>query len=60
MRQFASGRVQLDRRKEEGTPIKKLCKSCALTRMRPNDGDVAALAAFAAAEKAKRRLIAEL
>ena len=44
----------------EKGPIKKLCKSCALTRTRPNDNDRPALAAFAAAEKAKRRLIAEL
>jgi hypothetical protein len=32
----------------------------ALTRTRPDDADTAALAAFAVAEKAKRRLIAEL
>ena len=38
----------------------QLCTSCALTRTRPNDADTKALAAFAAAEKAKRRLIAEL
>jgi hypothetical protein len=44
----------------EKGPIKKLCRSCALTRTRPNDNDTKALAAFAAAEKAKRRLIAEL
>lgn len=37
-----------------------LCDSCRLTRTRPNDADTEALAAFAAAEKAKRRLIAEL
>ena len=37
-----------------------LCASCALTRTRPNDTDTKAMAAFAAAEKAKRRLIAEL
>ncbi len=41
-------------------PIRKLCVSCALTRTRPNDADTVALAAFARAEKAKRRLIAEL
>jgi hypothetical protein len=41
-------------------PVRRLCTSCALTRTRPNDADVAALAAFAEAEKAKRRLIAEL
>jgi hypothetical protein len=44
----------------EKGPIRKLCRSCALTRTRPNDADTKALAAFAAAEKAKRRLIAEL
>lgn len=36
------------------------CTSCALTRTRPRDGDAKAMAAFAVAEKAKRRLIAEL
>jgi hypothetical protein len=41
-------------------PIDKLCTSCALTRTRPNDSDTKALPAFANAEKAKRRLIAEL
>jgi hypothetical protein len=37
-----------------------LCASCALTRTRPRDDDPSALAAFADAERAKRRLIAEL
>ena len=37
-----------------------LCASCGLTRTRPHDADAIALAAFAAAERAKRRLIAEL
>ncbi|MFC6014574.1 zinc-binding metallopeptidase family protein [Nocardia lasii] len=37
-----------------------LCLSCRLTRTRPNDADKAGLAAFADAEKAKRRLIFEL
>ena len=41
-------------------PVRQLCTSCALTRTRPNDADTVALAAFALAEKAKRRLIAEL
>ena len=41
-------------------PAGLLCTSCALTRTRPNDADTKALAAFAEAEKAKRRLIAEL
>jgi hypothetical protein len=44
----------------EKDPVRKLCASCRLTRTRPNDTDTKALAAFAAAEKAKRRLIAEL
>lgn len=38
----------------------ELCASCRLTRSRPNDSDTKALTAFAVAEKAKRRLIAEL
>jgi hypothetical protein len=37
-----------------------LCTSCALTLERPNDNDTKGLAAFARAEAAKRRLIAEL
>jgi hypothetical protein len=37
-----------------------LCTSCALTRTRPNDADTTAMTAFAAAEQAKRRLVAEL
>ncbi|MBP1821106.1 putative zinc-binding metallopeptidase [Mycobacterium sp. OAE908] len=44
----------------EKGPVARLCASCVLTRTRPNDNDTTALAAFAAAEKAKRRLIAEL
>lgn len=43
-----------------GASAGTLCASCALTRTRPNDADTAALPAFAEAEKAKRRLIAEL
>ncbi|MBU8810322.1 putative zinc-binding metallopeptidase [Mycolicibacterium goodii] len=38
----------------------ELCESCALTRTRPADSDTKAMAAFAVAERAKRRLIAEL
>jgi len=38
----------------------ELCTSFTLTRARPNDTDTAALAAFAAAEKARRRLVVEL
>ncbi len=41
-------------------PVRQLCASCRLTRTRPNDNDPTALAAFAVAERAKRRLIAEL
>jgi hypothetical protein len=37
-----------------------LCFNCSLTRTRPNDADLAALAAFAAAESAKRWLLFEL
>jgi hypothetical protein len=44
----------------EKVPVRKLCTSCALTRTRPSDADIKALAAFAVAERAKRRLIAEL
>jgi len=44
----------------EKGPIPQLCASCVLTRTRPTDSDTKALTAFAAAEKAKRRLIAEL
>ncbi len=44
----------------EKAPVRKLCTSCALTRTRPNDADTKALAAFAVAERAKRRMIAEL
>ena len=40
--------------------VAELCASCKLTRSRPSDGDTAALAAFAAAEQAKRRLVVEL
>ena len=38
----------------------ELCVSCRLTRTRPNDSDTTAMTAFAVAERAKRRLIAEL
>ncbi|HEX2285127.1 MAG TPA: putative zinc-binding metallopeptidase [Mycobacterium sp.] len=44
----------------EKGPVARLCTSCALTRTRPDDNDAKALTAFAAAEKAKRRLIVEL
>lgn len=38
----------------------ELCGSCALTRTRPADGDGDAMAAFARAEAAKRRLVYQL
>ncbi len=38
----------------------RLCRSCELTRTRPNDADRAGLAAFASAEAAKRRVIMQL
>ncbi|MGV0742530.1 zinc-binding metallopeptidase family protein [Mycolicibacterium sp. XJ870] len=41
-------------------PGEQLCASCALTRTRPADADVTAMVSFAEAERAKRRLIAEL
>ena len=44
----------------EVRPVRQLCASCVLTRTRPRDSDLAALAAFAGAERAKRRLVAEL
>lgn len=44
----------------EKAPVRRLCASCALTRTRPHDDDVKALAAFATAETAKRRVIVEL
>lgn len=37
-----------------------LCASCRLTRTRPSDADVVGMTAFAVAENAKRRLVAEL
>ena len=37
-----------------------LCVSCRLTTVRPNDGEAGAMAAFADAESAKRRLIFQL
>ena len=43
-------------RKDASTP---LCASCVLTRTRPQDDDEAGLVAFAAAEHAKRRFVAE-
>jgi len=41
-------------------PVRALCSSCKLTRTRPNDNDAPALAAFASAERAKRRMLIEL
>lgn len=42
------------------SPVAQLCASCTLTRTRPADDDTKAMAAFATAEQAKRRLIVEL
>lgn len=44
----------------ETSPDPGLCRSCVLTRTRPNETDIKAMAAFADAERAKRRLIVEL
>jgi hypothetical protein len=44
----------------ETGPFRQLCTSCALTRTRPSDDDTKAMASFAIAERAKRRLIVEL
>jgi hypothetical protein len=41
-------------------PVRRLCASCRLTRTRPDDANTTALDDFADAERAKRRLIAEL
>ena len=40
--------------------VDELCRSCALTRTRPNDADAHGLAAFADAEAAKRRVVFQL
>jgi len=50
----------LVRQDPSGGANRELCASCKLTRTRPNDTDTKAMAAFAVAERAKRRLIAEL
>jgi len=44
----------------EVEPVRALCASCRLTRVRPDGADTGAMAAFADAERAKRRLVAEL
>ena len=44
----------------EHEPDADLCLCCQLTRTRPNDDDVEALAAFAETEAAKRRLVFQL
>jgi hypothetical protein len=43
-----------------GTAAEPLCKSCRLTRTRPADTDLAAMAAFAETEAAKRRLVYQI
>jgi hypothetical protein len=45
---------------EDAAAHEGLCRSCRLTRTRPDDGDAAALAAFAEAETQKRRLVYQL
>ena len=40
--------------------VDTLCRSCELTRTRPNDADAVGLAEFARAEAAKRRVIFQL
>ncbi len=40
--------------------VDTLCRSCELTRTRPNDGDATGLAEFADAEAAKRRVVFQL
>ncbi len=45
---------------EIGEGLPALCESCRLTRTRPDDSDTDAMAAFAEAELAKRRVIVEL
>jgi hypothetical protein len=40
--------------------VSELCASCRLTTVRPNDGDVDSIEAFADAEAAKRRLLHQL
>jgi hypothetical protein len=45
---------------DDGGRDGELCASCRLTRTRPQNTDTAALPAFAAAERAKRRLVLEL
>jgi hypothetical protein len=44
----------------EGGDPEALCRCCRLTRTRPNDNDPIGLAAFTAAETAKRRLVFQL
>jgi hypothetical protein len=45
----------------DGTAVvEQLCKSCRLTRTRPADSDLAAMAAFAETEAAKRRLVYQI
>jgi hypothetical protein len=41
-------------------PVRRLCESCRLTRTRPRDEDAEGMAAFAEAERVKRRLVTEL
>ncbi|HEU0316513.1 MAG TPA: putative zinc-binding metallopeptidase, partial [Solirubrobacteraceae bacterium] len=54
-----AGLAQCNWMLEPGDPG-SLCRSCRLTRTRPGDGDRDGMAAFAAAEAAKRRLVFQL
>jgi len=45
---------------EDAVAHEGLCRSCRLTRTRPDDDDAAALSAFAEAETQKRRLVYQL
>ena len=56
MREFRADRLQLDGRRARVD----LCRSCELTRTRPQDSDVIGMAELAAAESAKRRVIMQL
>lgn len=42
------------------SPSAPFCRSCALTRTRPNEGDAAGLEAWARTEEAKRRVVHQL
>ena len=58
LRQPGGGRLQLGG--AAGRSADSLCRSCALTRTRPADGDAEGHRWFVEAEAAKRRLVAQL